>query len=165
MQCVYSFVGPSPAWRSCWRRGPWRGPTTRRRSPSTSCPRPCWTRPRSSTPTPSWSAAEKETENGKTVYEIKIKDKDQKLEVSFTPEGTLTEIEKTIDVKALPKEVTDALDAKYPKATLEKAEEVTAGDKVTYEVRLTTAEKKKLEVELDAKGKVLEEEDKSKEKD
>lgn len=109
--------------------------------------------------------AEKESEDGKTVYEVKIKNKGQKLEVTFKPDGTLTTVEKEIEVKALPKEVTDALDAKYPKATLEKAEEVTEGDKVTYEVQLTTADKKSLEVELDPKGKVLEVEDKSKSKD
>lgn len=106
--------------------------------------------------------AEKESEDGKTVYELQIKNKGQKLEVTFKPDGTLTTVEKEIEVKALPKEVTDALDAKYPKATLEKAEEVTEGDKLSYEVRLTTADKKSLEVELDARGKVLEVEEKKK---
>jgi len=109
--------------------------------------------------------AEKENENGKTSYEIKVKNKDQKLEASFTEEGKLTSIEEEIEIKALPKEVADALDAKYPKAKLEGAEKETEGDKISFEVRLTTAEGKKLEVELDPKGKVLEEEDKTKEKD
>ncbi len=106
--------------------------------------------------------AEKENENGKTAYEIKIKDKGKKLEVSFTPAGVLTTVEEEIDAKALPKEVTDALDAKYPKASIQKAEEVTEGGKKTYEVRIKTADKKSLEVELDPKGKILETEDKGK---
>jgi uncharacterized membrane protein YkoI len=108
--------------------------------------------------------AEKENENGKVLYEIKVKNKDQKLEASFTEDGKLDSVEEEIEIKALPKEVSDALDAKYPKAKLEGAEKETAGDKITYEVRLTTAEGKKLEVDLDPKGKILEEEDKSKEK-
>jgi len=109
--------------------------------------------------------AEKENENGKTLYEIKVKNKDQTLEASFTEDGKLDSIEEPIDLKALPKEVSDALDAKYPKAKLDRAEKETEGDKISYEVRLTTAEGKKLEVELDPKGKILEEEDKSKDKD
>jgi uncharacterized membrane protein YkoI len=110
--------------------------------------------------------ASKETEDGKTIYEVAIKNKGQKLEASFTPEGKLVEIEKTIDAKDLPKAVTDALEAKYPKATIKKAEEVTKGDdSVGYEVVITTTDKKTFEIELDAKGKILEEESKDKKKD
>ena len=58
--------------------------------------------------------------------------------------------------------VTEALEAKYPKATIKKAEEITKDDKVTFEVLIETADKKKLEVVLDAKGKIVEEEKKDK---
>ena len=109
--------------------------------------------------------AEEETENGQTVYEVAIKDKGQKIEVTFKPDGTLVSVEKEIAVKDLPRAVADALDAKYPKATVKKAEEETEGAKVTYEVLLVTADKKTLEVTFDATGKVLEEESKDKKKD
>jgi uncharacterized membrane protein YkoI len=108
-------------------------------------------------------SAEKEVENGKTIYEVAIKNKGQKIEASFTPEGQFVEDERTIDVKDLPKAVTDAIDAKYSKATIKHAEEVTKPDNfLGYEVVIETADKKKFEIELDAKGKILEEESKDK---
>jgi uncharacterized membrane protein YkoI len=108
-------------------------------------------------------SAEKEIEDGKTIYEVAIKFKGDKIEASFTPEGKFVEAEKTIDVKDLPKAVTDAIEAKYPKATIKRAEEVTKPDNfLGYEVLIETADKKKFEIELDAKGKILEEESKDK---
>jgi uncharacterized membrane protein YkoI len=103
-------------------------------------------------------SAEKEKEDGKDVYEIAIKHKGQKIEVTLTPEGKIVSVEKEIAVKDLPKAVTEALDAKYPKATIKKAEEETKDDKVTYEVLIVTADKQTIEVTLDPKGKILEEE-------
>jgi uncharacterized membrane protein YkoI len=105
-------------------------------------------------------SAEKENEDGKTVYEVNIKFKGSTIEVTVTPEGKITSIEKEIAVKDLPKAVQEALDAKYPRATIKKTEEVTKGDKVSYEVLLVTADKKKLEVVFDPAGKVIEEEKK-----
>jgi hypothetical protein len=116
------------------------------------------------------TGAEKETDNGKTVYEIGIKDKGQSIEVTLTPEGTLTEIEKQIAAKDLPKAVAEGLESKYPKATFKTIEEVImvreGKEKLEYyEVLLVTAEKKKLEVTVTPDGKINKEEDKSKEKD
>jgi len=110
-------------------------------------------------------SAEKEKEDGKEVFEVAIKHKGHNIEVTLTPEGKIVSIEKEIDVKDLPKEVKEALDAKYPKAEIKKAEEETKNDKVTYEVLIVTAEKKKLEVVFDPKGKVLEEEKKDEKKE
>jgi hypothetical protein len=106
--------------------------------------------------------AEKETENGKTQYEVSIKNKKDKVDVIVTSEGKIVAIEKLIEVKDLPKPVTEALNAKYPKATIKKAEEITKDDKVTFEVAIETADKKKLEVVFDPKGKIVEEEKKDK---
>jgi hypothetical protein len=105
-------------------------------------------------------SAEKEKENGKDVYEVAIKHKGHNIEVTLTPEGKIVSVEKEIELKDLPKEVKESLDAKYPKATIKKVEEETKDEKLTYEVLLITAEKKKLEVVFDPKGKVLEEEKK-----
>ena len=114
-------------------------------------------------------SAEKETENGKTVYEIAITDKDQKIEVTLTPEGQIVGIEKQIAAKDLPQAVTKTLEGKYPKATYKVIEEVfkvkDGEEKLAYyEVLLVTAEKKKLEVSVKSDGKIEKEEDKSKEK-
>lgn len=113
--------------------------------------------------------AAKETENGKTVYEVTIKDKGQIIDVTLTPAGEIIMIEKTISAKALPKTVTTALENKYPKATFKIVEEIfkVAGkqEKLAYfEVLLTTTDKKAYEVQLAPDGKILLVEDKSKEK-
>ncbi|OWK45252.1 PepSY-like domain-containing protein [Fimbriiglobus ruber] len=110
-------------------------------------------------------SAEKETEKGKTVYEVAIADGDAKIEVTVTPEGKIVAAEKEIKLADLPKPVAAALDKAYPKAEIKKVEEITKDDKVTYEVLLVSADKKKLEVVFDKDGKVIETEDKSKEKE
>jgi uncharacterized membrane protein YkoI len=109
-------------------------------------------------------SAQKEKEDGKLVYEINLKYKGHKIEVTVTPQGKIVSIEKTIAVKDLPKAVAEAVAAKYPKATIELAEEVTEGEKVNYEVQLVTADKKKVEVVLDPAGKIVKEEKKDEKK-
>jgi uncharacterized membrane protein YkoI len=104
-----------------------------------------------------------EMEEGKTVYEISLTYKQHNYDVTFTPEGKIVDVEKQIDAKELPKIITRALRTKYPKATLTRVEELSKGDdKVTgYEVLLVTTDKKKYEVELDTKGKILKESEKT----
>jgi hypothetical protein len=109
-------------------------------------------------------SATTEKEKGETFYEVAIKDKDTKYDVTLKADGTITVIEKEITVKDLPKPVADALDAKYPKATIKRIEEVTEGEKVTYEVSLVSADKKTVGLEFDPKGKILEEKKKDEEK-
>jgi uncharacterized membrane protein YkoI len=115
-------------------------------------------------------SAEKENENGKIVYEVAIVYKDQKIEVTLTPEGKITEIEKQIAAKDMPKEVTKTLEDKYPKATYKMIEEVIKvkdnKEKLEYyEVLLETADKKKFEVSVAPDGKVVKVEDKNKKKE
>jgi hypothetical protein len=113
--------------------------------------------------------AEKETEDGKTIFEINIKDKNQNVDVSLTAEGKILEIEKQIAAKDWPKPVSQALEAKYPKATYKVIEEVNyvkdGKEKLEYyEAHLVTAQGKSIEVRVAAGGKILEEEDQSNEK-
>ena len=115
-------------------------------------------------------SAEKEKEGDKTTYEIAIKNKDQKIEVTLTPDGKIVEMENEIAAKDMPKVVMKALETKYPQATYKLVEEVIkvkdGEEKLEYyEVLLVTAEKKKLEVLVSPKGKITKVEDKSKEKD
>jgi hypothetical protein len=109
--------------------------------------------------------AAKETEGGKTEYEVTIKDGDTKIDVTLTPEGKITLIEKTIPAKDLPKAVTKTLNTKYAGAKIEVVEEVikvTDGKETFdyYEVHLVNADKKKIEVKLDKDGKIKGEEKK-----
>ncbi len=105
-------------------------------------------------------AASKEKEDGKEVFEVVIKHKDHTIEVTLTPEGKIVSVEKEIEAKDAPKAVAAALDAKYPKATIKKLEEVTEDGKTTYEYLIVTADKKTLEVVFDPQGKVVKEEKK-----
>lgn len=118
-------------------------------------------------PTAEMASASKETEDGKTVFEVTIKDKGHNIDVSVTPEGMITGFEKAIDAKDLPKPVTAALREKYPGATYELYEEVyhVKDGKESldyYEMLLTAKDKKKWEVCVSADGKITKEEDKTK---
>ncbi|AMV24337.1 hypothetical protein VT84_08065 [Gemmata sp. SH-PL17] len=113
--------------------------------------------------------ASKETEKDKTVYEVELKDAGKTIDVTLTPEGVITTIEKQIDAKELPKAVTDALEKKYAKATfkiIESVYSVKDGKEALdyYEVLLVTAAKKEIEVEILADGKIKHEEEKKSEK-
>lgn len=104
--------------------------------------------------------ASKEKENNETIYELAIKYQGHKMDVSFKTDGTLVSAEKEIDAKDLPKPVAEALEAKYPKATYKKVEEVMEDNKLTYEVLLVTADKKRVEVVVEPQGKIVKEEEK-----
>jgi hypothetical protein len=109
--------------------------------------------------------AAKETEKGKTEYEVTVKDAGKKIDVTLTPEGAITMIEKEIAAKDLPKAVAEALVKKYPKAAFKRVEEVikVANGKEAlayYEALLETADKKSVEVEVGSDGKIIRTEDK-----
>lgn len=106
--------------------------------------------------------AAKETEDGKTTYEVTLKDGGKAVDIALTAAGVILEIEKEVAAKDLPKAVASAIEAKYPKATLTKAEEISAfadgKESKFFEVVLTTDGKKTVEVKLSPEGKILEEE-------
>jgi hypothetical protein len=107
------------------------------------------------------TGAVKETEEGKTTYEIALKDKGQKIDVALTADGKITEIETEIAAKDLPDAVSSAIESKYPKATIRKAEQITeidgAKELKNYEVVVVTEAKKSLEVKVSPEGKILKE--------
>jgi hypothetical protein len=100
-------------------------------------------------------AAIKETDKDKVTYEIESTLKGLSVDAVLTPAGEFVAIEREMKVGDLPAAVTRAVEAKYPKGKFEKAEEVTAGDKVTYEVIVKTPDGKSVEVEVSKDGKVL----------
>ena len=115
-------------------------------------------------------SAGKEKEDGKFVYEIAIKNKGKKIDVTLSPKGKILGMEKEISVKDLPKAVAKTLKSKYPKAKFHLIEEVikVKGGKEKleyYETLLETAQGKRLEAIVGPDGRFLKEEDKSKKKD
>jgi Putative beta-lactamase-inhibitor-like, PepSY-like len=102
------------------------------------------------------TGAEKETDGEKVTFEVKLLDNKRKFEVIANPDGKILAVEKVLEPSELPKAVTAALDAKYPKARIKKAEEVTADEKISYEVVLITAETETVKVIFDPEGKLVE---------
>ena len=121
-------------------------------------------------PKATMTEAAKETDGDKVEFEVTLKDGATKVDVMLSPDGKITVIEKVIAARTLPKAVTAAIDAKFPKAIFKTAEEVikvTDGKEALdfYEVLLTDANKKDWEVKVTAAGKITETEDKSAEKE
>ena len=100
-----------------------------------------------------WS---KEVEGGKTTYEVSVVSGSSTKDAVYHPDGSLAALEEVVPVFALPAPVRDSIRAKYPGAILRKAEKITSGEQVQYEVDLVKASKK--EVLLDTAGKIIKEE-------
>ena len=139
------------------------GPVTRadeEKVPLDKLPKPVLNAVKARFPRAELKGAGKETEDGKTVFEVALVNQGQKIDVTLTADGKIAEMEKEIDATKLPKAVSGALDGKYPKAMYKRVEEVIKVEGGTeklahYEVLLVTADKKTVEVEVGADGKIL----------
>lgn len=103
--------------------------------------------------------AEDEKDESKVVYEVTLSQKGHAIDVTVEEDGEIEEVERTIDLKELPKIVTDALDKKFPKSTLKSAEaiyEVEDGEMELegYEVILTSADGKEIDADVDVEIKI-----------
>jgi uncharacterized membrane protein YkoI len=115
------------------------------------------------------NSIEKETENGKVVYDVELKQKGRKYEMDIQEDGTIIEIEKEIALQNVPAAVLQALKARFPKAAIKEVMEV---NKVKgkeekpdhYEVTIETADKKTHEVTVSLDGKNIKKEGDDKEK-
>lgn len=96
----------------------------------------------------------KEKENGKLFYEIESKDGATMRDLLYNPDGTIAEIEETVAAADLPAAAQQALQAKYPKAVVSRAEKTTQGNKVEYEVSARRG-KQRISLTFDADGKLL----------
>jgi len=106
-------------------------------------------------PTAKLRSASTETDKGKTVYEIAITNKKQKIDVSLTSEGKIVSIEAEIEMKDVPKKVVKAFKSKYADAKVKLIEEVTKNKTHYYEFQITTADGQSMEVSFDPSGKYL----------
>jgi uncharacterized membrane protein YkoI len=101
------------------------------------------------------TGAEKGTEDGQKIYEASIKSENHNIDVTLTPDGKILSFEKTISASERPKTMAEALNAKYPHATIKLVEEVWENDKLTgYEATIVTPDKKTHEVDFDSSGKL-----------
>src|SRR5262245_11895463 len=103
----------------------------------------------------------KAKEGEDVVYDIEFKQEARKCEADIKENGTYINYEKAIQATVLPKTVRDAIEKRYPKATLteimEETEVMGKDEKLSaFEVVLVTADKKDVEVRLSPDGKILE---------
>jgi len=80
-----------------------------------------------------------ETEGGKTVWEVESTDKGLARDLMYNVDGTVISIEEEVAAASLPPAVAAAFKAKFPKASITKAEKLMEGKKLTYEMTITGA--------------------------
>lgn len=108
-----------------------------------------------------WPAArvvrvEREGKPAKPAWELSLKDGDRAFEATFDDAGHLLAEEHAVPLDALPPKVRDALKAATPKgATLERVEQVTEGERVTWEAVARPAKGERLELVVDGDGHVM----------
>ena len=84
----------------------------------------------------------KETENGKTVFEVESVENGRARDLIYAADGAVMEIEEELNPADLPAPVTASLKKLYPKATVAVAEKLTKGTMVQYELQIKGAAKK-----------------------
>ena len=104
-------------------------------------------------------ASEEKTAEGKAFYEVSLKERGRSIDVTLSPEGAMSVIEKQIARKELPKPMADTLSKRYPGAKytmFEQVFEVEAGKEtlVYYEAVLIDSGKQTWAVELALDAKV-----------
>jgi hypothetical protein len=124
------------------------------------------------------TAAGKEEEDHKVTYEVTLMDHGARVDVAVSAKGRIIKVEKTIDAKKLPEAVAATIKARYPDATIKRAEEVAKYEEdeddkpgtkqkhddedhkpeTIFEVVLASAGKSDVEVRLSPKGAILEKE-------
>jgi hypothetical protein len=92
-----------------------------------------------------------ETEGGQEQYEIESVDHGRALDVNYKPDGTVIVIEQEVTAADVPGAVMAAITARYPKATVTRRERATEDKKVYFELGVTGAPVK--EVQLTPEGK------------
>ncbi len=109
-----------------------------------------------------WTHAEVNHDSGTheslTVYEITGTKGGTEMEVDVRADGSVEEVEETIDPKAVPRPVRDLLDGEFPDFKVQKAEKSTRpyrdGSKVVwYELKGTTKADATIDVEVTEDGK------------
>ena len=97
----------------------------------------------------------KEVEKGREVYEIESVEGNMTRDILYSADGKALEIEESVEAGQLPAAVRQALERGHPKATIVKAEKLTRGAFVGYELKVKTTDGEKATVTFDANGKEL----------
>jgi uncharacterized membrane protein YkoI len=97
-----------------------------------------------------------EIDDGKTYYEISFQSGDQKIDISYDPEGKMVVLEESIPADEMPIQIKKAITAKIPQYSLILFEKVQEKGRVLYEAKvLNTQNNKKYELLFTESGKLL----------
>ena len=95
-----------------------------------------------------------EHENGITYFELESTEGSINRDFLFYEDGTIAEIEESILPDDLPDDVKNAISNKYPGKIILKAEKVTKGKSVVYDVEIK-AKKKKRDLVIGTDGSII----------
>lgn len=102
----------------------------------------------------------KETENGKTTYEVEMVVNGHTKDVELDTTGAIVEIEEEAAMDSLPANVKAGLSEKAAGGKILKVETLTKGGKlVAYEAKVRSAAGKKSEIQVGPDGKLLDHEE------
>jgi uncharacterized membrane protein YkoI len=103
-------------------------------------------------------SVEREKEEGNVIYDIELTQDGRKYETDVKEDGTLVEVEKALDAKNWPANVTQAVMAKYPRTTIKEVMEkslVKDGKETVHEyevvIRYNDSQEKELTVTPEGK--------------
>ncbi len=96
-------------------------------------------------------ACSRERRAGKTCYELESRDGKTERDLIYAEDGSVLEIEESLDPAMLPVAVKKGAAGKYPKASMQKGEKLIKGDEVCYEIVVKHG-KQKVELTFDAQG-------------
>lgn len=92
-----------------------------------------------------------ETGGGVKLYEVECVAAGRRHDLTVTAEGVVREDEETIPVGEIPAAVRASFEKEFPSATVSRAEKITAGDKITYELSLKNSARKEAVFSPDGK--------------
>ncbi len=96
----------------------------------------------------------KETENGRTQYEVESVDNGRERDLNYLADGTVVDMEEAIEASEVPAAVSAAISARYPNAKISRREKltITKGQVVQYQFGVTGAGAKVTELVLTPDG-------------
>lgn len=99
--------------------------------------------------------AHKEVADGEVTYDVAVTSKGSKYHVTVSSDGDIIQTNRELNVKELPKAVTEAVKKKHAKGKIDHAEEMTLeDDDMVYEL-VVLVDKQVRRIVADPKGKII----------
>jgi hypothetical protein len=103
--------------------------------------------------------AHKEEADGDVTYDVAVTSKGSKYHVTVSSDGDIIQTNREVNVKELPKAVTEAVKKKHAKGKIDHAEEMTLEDEdMVYEL-IVVVDKQLRRVVADPKGKIIDDQE------